>query len=353
MGLRRLLFLFLFYSTTLWANSYVLPLAFDPIDGSYLIQLQVNGKKTQAMVDSGSTDLNLNIKYANNSSTIKEVLVKYSSATGEIHPMLSDLKLTDKLQLENQLVGIYLTNKSALNVMGLGLNSKSSAYLDKKHPALMERLNDKYSLKSRFSLLLCPKQKFGKLLLGPLPKEYKKPVIAKLTASNELYYTVWVSAIKQANDKRLSTQDNYPAIIDNGTTGNVVLPKPLFDAVKNYLYSRTRERNKNVDPNFWDGNKCYKEKLIDKHGWPTISLEFINQNKRRVSLPLPATHYLSHHGCESGYIQLAFTKASPDTNLKNSIILGAPFIEQYITSFQNTKTPLIIFREKGNICYSR
>ena len=352
MGLRRLLFLFLFYSTTLWANNYVLPLGFNPINGRYLLPLLVNGTKTLAMIDSGSTDLNLNlnVKYKNNSALKNKIFIKYSDSSGEIAPMLLNVQLGEKLLLKNQAVGLYLKKKHAMNIIGLGYNSKSSSYLDGKYPTLMKRLNDKYNLNTQFSLLLCPKQKYGKLLLGPLPKEYKKPVIAKLTANNELYYTVWVSAIKQANDKRLSTKDNYPAIIDNGTTGNVILPKPLFESVKNYLYSSTRKKNKNIDPKFWNGKICYKETLIDKHGWPTINFEFVDVNGRHVSLPLPSAHYLTHDGCNSGYIQLAFTKADPNTYLKNSIILGAPFIEQFITSFHNTSNPKVVFREKGDIC---
>ncbi|WP_165474709.1 pepsin-like aspartic protease [Legionella nagasakiensis] len=375
---KGLLFSFFFLSAP--AFSITLPLNYNENHGDYALMVLLAGheKPLRLMLDTGSSNLNVvgdatlcpqcEELIAGNRFTPKapakplkhEFFMRYGLGDGKLRQFQGPVNVPGKLTLEQFHYGVYEQGKDINNIVGFAYPQAADPR-DNPTPPFFTRINQKYKLQDEFSLLLCDVRAPSWLFLGPLPAAlgifpHHEVAITK----KELYFVGQYGVSDKHGRMLVDLPGGGEAIIDSGTTAKIIYPDSKLAPLITYLKKHTSKKNQALPEDFWRGRACLANELVDEDAFPDLYFHFKDRQGHPFRLKLPAKRYITSSACGAGYVKLAFigyqtNKTDTKTpnhkkNYPSFVILGTPFLEEYLTTFKQDNPATLIFHNSTQLC---
>lgn len=365
------------FSTLIWALT--LPLNYDVNHGEYSLTVKfANHKSLALMLDTGSSNLNvvgdrqlcpacqLLVKDSRFTpdhpitSLEEEFFMHYGLGNGKLKSYQGEIKVHDQFLLKQFKFGVYEQGENINNIVGFAY-PEAAAPRDKPMPAFFTELNRKYQLQDQFSLLLCDERGPSKLFLGPLPEKLKHRTHHTVPITNKTLYFIQSFGVSAPKGKMLiSLPKGHHAILDSGTSAKIVFPDDLLAPLLVYLKQNTSKNNQALPEEFWQGTTCIARELIDPKAFPELFFHFKDATGKAFQLKLPASRYITSSACGDGYYKLGLIsypmqktdKKTPDHKklYPSFIILGTPFLEEYMTTFKQYNPAELSFYNSEQLC---
>jgi len=270
------------------------------------------------------------------------------------------VNVSEYLALEQFQYGVYEQGKDINNIVGFAY-PQAAAPLDSPMPSFFAHINQKYQLQDEFSLLLCDVRAPSWLILGPLPDKLVKRAHHEVgIIKQELYFINQYGVSDEKGTRLIDLPDGGDAIVDSGTTGKIIYPEKNLAPLIAYLKKNTSKKNQALSEKFWRGLECVASELVDPQAFPDLYFHFKDRQGKAFRLQLPSQRYVTASACGKGYFKLAFigykdnktdkTTSDHKKNYPSFIILGTPFIEQYMTTFKQYRPAKLVFYNSAELC---
>lgn len=361
-----------------------IPLTYHPTVGDYTFPVYMgkNHKKAfNLMLDTGSSNLNLigdkelcpkceaitaYETYKPGSAikaTDKTFKMQYGKGGGQLRQYQGQVRLEDDLHVKGYTFGIYLEGKNISNIAGMAF-TKISAPVDAPLTPFFNQLNKKYDFNNQFSVQLCDNRGPSILFLGPLDKTLAKKDNVQLPVLDRGFYFVNHTFITDKHNKPILTvPKNERAILDTATSGKIIYPDSALKPLISYLKAHTSKKNRALPDEFWNGTACGPKSMIDKKAFPTLYFNFRDKQNKLIRLALSPERYITSSSCGKGSLKLAFTGfkshlLDPKTKhhkkaMPFPIILGTPFLEGFLVTFDKSKAPYVRLYPSDELCKRR
>lgn len=379
-------FLVVFSSWLLAPPLYALtiPLGYDLTNGVYTFTVllrEENKFPLKLMLDTGSSNLNVvgnkdicpnckvlveHLNYFNPNSPTKnlkkEFKMRYGLGKGVLRKYQGRIRLLHPgIAIDNFNFGVYIRGYKINNIAGFAYPQAASP-LKKPMPDLFDKLNKKYNFHDQFSLMLCDSRAPSSLFLGPLPEKmstlvhHSVPIIKQ-----DLYYIKQYGVSDDKGQRIIDFPMGADAIVDSGTSAKIVfLNEPLTHLIA-YLKDNTSKKNLALPDEFWEGTVCMPDEMVDPNNLPTLYFHFKDSQGKSFKLAIPPQRYITSSSCGEDYYKFAFmgytaNKINGNTqhhkrNYPPFIILGTPFIEEYMTTFQQYNPAQLSFYNSEALCH--
>lgn len=395
---------YLFFSIILCSLSFEtvgeqFPLSYSTSHGAYKIHLYVGKQKTpiSCLVDTGSANLNFlsNKTKCTNcdkkgsilNESLAEVKPRYpgSKAYFDMHYGKGGglLRVFDgpvglsKHDMIPVSFSVYTQGEGIGSTLGLGFSSIAAPPLFPIRPFFDSLEANNHS--SIFSLKLCAGRGNSYLTIGPekIDAFEKHHNVMYTPIVSRGFYTILlnqISAVTQTGDDPIDKFGPNPilktAILDSGTTGEIILPQADQQKIIIYLYEHTSRSNQSLPQFFWKNNACINDKAIDFSHFPSLDFSFVQWKHpaQSIHVIVSPNNYLTHSGCSKNAVHIAFVPTTSlrksfhniplslrkfISNMPSSKILGAPFLGSHTIIFNRSRAVKTFFGNKGIIGFAR